>query len=621
MAFLALKKNKSRAHDSVRGATVAVVDRLLHFLEIHRNIGQNFEPDFMNLGEALQAVYTDSTQLTQQILAAVDLLGNEDNGVMADLRRLTEDSLQELRDRGQKIGLNLDAVQSIFPRLSNLVSQAEALNKLGIHLWEVGFNIEVESARTTANLALFASFPRELKQLAAKMRQVATEIIIGSKKEQQEQQTVSKEIAQNLDGLIVLAQEVESAVREAIGCIEEIMGRAVAALKEANDHAKAISSQIGEIVMRIQMHDRMSQLIAHIVQTLTTAVDLLDQSGDDVLEGERLEMLTVLRQLILLQCAQIRRIIDETVEANRKGREAFQVIDQRVEALGHSFSTLSLSPADNNISEETTDPLSLLEAVLDRLKSLLGEGATMINHLNESGRQISSMTGRLVDHMKGIESIRADLHIKALNTMVMAARLGDHGRTMEVLAQETKALSEQAYGFVDSVKDIHIIVVETVQAFQDEDDNRDGCEDRGALLGNSMQTISEIIERFNRESAATIDHTDVLRNAIIKANDGLEFLGRLEANLIELHGELEAIAEFITPWAGKTDASFLSDKSELAEVLRKEQELQAALLRNNDSSFRATRPAAKESDDDEPFFIEAPAPDKTVPKEDNIEFF
>jgi hypothetical protein len=424
-----------------------------------------------------------------------------------------------------------------------------------------------------------------------------------------------------------LAQEAALAVEQAVGCIEEIMGKAVAALAEANEHSTAISDEVGEIVVMIQLHDSMSQRSAHIVEALSMVVDTLEKE-DDHAQAKRLQRLATARRLILLQAGQIERIIDETEEANRKSRLAFQAIDQRVAALGHCFSVLSTAAGNGQDSAASAEPLFLLQTALGRLSRLLAGGSTMIDQLNDSARQTLLMAGRLVSHMKDIQAIRFEVHTKALNTIIMAAHLGDQGTTMEVLARETKVLSDQAHGFVDEVTAIHGDIAESVQTLQFEDNGLIAGNPGGERLDSSLGLIAEAMGRFNGESAAAGDQAEILRATIARAGDGLEFLDRLAAELRGHHRQLAAIAELIAPLVAQLDFDPVLDEDSRLQALYtmdKERQLHAAMFGADGAGSQTAGKegaAAGGGDGCRPM-VEVPAGPSSAAKtqDDNIELF
>jgi len=607
----------------------AATERSLHFfLEQHRCVPRKAEADFMALGETLQSVHGDAGRMSRQLLEAIALLGSREDGLMADLRRLSEDSLRQLHEQRREIAGNLGIVGSISTRLGNLAVQIETLDRLGLYLGVVGLNIGVESTRSSEILEMFSGVAGEVRQLAVKIRTAAAEIANDCQQEQQEQQEIAAGVGDSLTSLAGLARDAEQAVREAVACITEIMDRSLAALAEANEHTGIIAEQVGRIVMGIQLHDSMSQRVDHIVKALTPMGENLRQLKHDAPAEQRLERLASCRQIIILQCGQIKWIINEVEEARHKSLLAFQAIDQRVEALARSFTLLQEVGSDSE-GVKKADPLSALQEALQRLEQLLARGSAMVGRINQSARQTTSMAERLNGHMRSIEKIRINIHMKALNTIVMSARLGGHGMSMEVLAQETKSLSDQAQGFVGEVLSIHAAIADSVRKLHVED-SRDQAGSREALLAASTRNISETLARFQQESSASGGQAARLRAAIAEAGHGLRFLDELAAELSDHLGQLEKIAERITPWVGHIVSTGVAEEDSRLEALYsmdRERQLHAAIIGAGPgvSALQAANmaPAAPTGEGEILFFTDGKEEGETGvgTENDNVELF
>ena len=205
----------------------------------------------------------------------------------------------------------------------------------------------------------------------------------------------------------------------------------------------------------------------------------------------------------------------------------------------------------------------------------------MIDRLDRSARQTASMAERLDSHMRNVEKIRFDIHIKALNTIVMSARLGGHGRSMEVLAQETKFLSDQAHGFVDGVTAIHGAIAGSVQTLGLSETDRGQGRDKGELLADSTRSISETLARFHREAAAAGEQANALHSAIARAGDSLQFLEGLAAELREHHDRLQETAECIAPWVKRIVPAGLEKEDARLQALYsmdRERQMHAAVI-------------------------------------------
>jgi len=588
--------------------------RLDDFLAAHRQLPGRVEPDFIRLGHVLQGVYAEAEAGSRRTRETIGLLGigqagqGQEYNAVDELRRLSADSLRELSERRREIADNLDVITMICQRLGKLREQGETLRKLGLYLGVVGLNIGVESTRSAAILELFAGIAPELRQVARQIHLVAEEISDDCRREQRDQQLIGRSTVVDLNQLASLVREAEKAVADTLDQIGTITGQALSALAEAERHGSEIAAQLGRVVMGVQLHDSMSQRIAHIVEALEIVrADFqgLAHEQDSLLRRQKM---AVAKQIVELQGEQLGWIIKETVKAREESSRAFLVIDDQVRLLAQSLDLSRQSTAEEPAKGKKGDTtLGRLCSALEHLEGLVAQSDAMIERLNAGARRTVEMTGRLAKHMKNIEKIRQDVHLKALNTIVKASHLGEEGRSMEVLAQETKKLSDLAHEFVGEVGGLHRDIGDSVRRLRMHDET--GLAASGPQ-GRSLREISQTLELFNSRAATVGKQAKVVGNGLEEAGECLTFLDRLIADLENDRQQLVAIKQLIDPFVSEVAVGFAGETAiQLGSLytMEKEREMHQAIL----GQF-ATGPA---DDDLPPQPVQEPQPD------DNIELF
>ncbi|MDP2104877.1 MAG: methyl-accepting chemotaxis protein [Desulfobulbaceae bacterium] len=604
-----------------------IADQIQQFLDNHRPISHRVEPDFIGLGNSLQTLYSKAAELTDTIYQAVDPIGNPESGVLVTLRGLAEECLAEFREGRQSIGTNLAAVDSIFNKLSTLITQTGSLEKIGLYLRLIGLNFGVECAHAPESVLMFSMMAKEVVQLADTISQVATGIADDCHSMQRIQQDIRSGITNDLNLLESLATDAERAVAEAVEQIEQITGKVMATLGEASSYSQEISGQVGKIVIKIQLHDSMSQRIEHIVQALTTVTVTLNESGGNATNEDHDKMLAGAWRIVTLQCGQIKRIIEEIDDAGQHSHSAFLAIDHSVESLGQSFTTLVRSHSDEpgpiNLRQE--DSLFFLQNALSRLSHLMADGSTMIDKLRASANQVSTMVGRLNHHMQSIEDIRFEMQLKALNAIIKAASLGTTGRTLDVLAQETKSLADQAHTFVKEVSEVHRTIDQSVKQLQTEDSSAGTSRVHGDQLDQAITGITNALTLFNKKAEDCATEAGDLRRVITTANDDLEFLPRLAEELTSHHQQLSTIADSMAKWGQQFNVHQLDeDAISLMQLYTtdQERELHAAFLGIDNNEDSTTSGDKTVTEEDVLFSPSAPAKKKDQDTlDDNIEFF
>lgn len=533
--------------------------RLERFLAGHRALPRRVEPDFIQLGNTLQAVHGRAEAMNRETRETMALLGlsrqqpdpagdgpqpdapdgHEPDApdTMEQLRRLSRDTLHKLNRHHQTIAANLGLIETISSRLGRLAARSETLRKLGLHIEVVGLNIGVESTRSPAIRELFSGIAPELAQVAGKIRRVAGEIDDQCRREQREQGELQQTTARDLKSLKSMIGEAETTVASALAQIDRISSAVLTTMAATEQQSAEIARQLARVVMGIQLHDSMSQRIAHIVEALELAQATLQALPAHGNKNDRRRKLATAHHIIELQGEQVEKIIAETRQARRESSTAFSTIAGGVKLLQL---TLDQLPAQEQPSEQPasaptaradssgnceTIPLSRLQAGMAGLEQLLLRSLAMTSRLAAGSRRTVTLTTQLNGHMINIEKIRNEIHLKALNTIIMSSQLGAEGVSMEVLAQETKTLSDLAHEFVGEFTNLHREISNSAQALQE------GESGQPTTNATSLAEIAALFTRFNRQSAATGQQIGELSRGLNRAAAHLEFIDDLIADL------------------------------------------------------------------------------------------
>jgi hypothetical protein len=150
---------------------------------------------------------------------------------------------------------------------------------------------------------------------------------------------------------------------------------------------------------------------------------------------------------------------------------------------------------------------------------------------------------------------------------------------MEVLAQETKRLSDQANEFVDEAVRLHDYIDQAVNALATQCGS--GC--RNTLLDNSSETIAEAFTMFNQSSAEASEEGGALQEEIARASNGLGFLQGLADEMAEQRKELKAVDQLLEALVGNVQLADDDPAHSLASLesrytMQKERKLHSVLF-------------------------------------------
>jgi len=528
------------------------------------------EPDFIHLGQTLEQVYSDATALTRQTLDTVAQIGGKaDESVLLRIEQLTKGSLSELEDSHLQVKAKLGHVTQVIGYLNDFHSICSVIERIAMFLRVVGFNMGVECSRSLRSSEMFTVVSHEILLLSDKIIKIARSIRKDAKKTRTDQIRAHGWISRDLRQLRNLAYDTQKAVQHSVREIEQLMKLSLETLKTAGEHTREISDQVGEIVMGIQIHDSMSQRIAHIVSALQEAEDRCKKTGETEFE--------VTYSIVKLQNAQLAQTISEVDGAYGNTIAAFGKIHGEIDYLTQNLSRFgpSQSQGEAILEKQANDPFKRLQSALSHLRSLLDRGGEMVRRIQDKAVKASEISARLSDHMACVQDISFETHLVALNAIVKAAHLGRSGRTLEVLSTEVKVLSGQTDSFVKNVEKILESISASVWQMRirplDQANENESTGGSGSLE-EGIREISHAYKQFQTDSQEAFQNAEALKNSISDITANLAFLPNLSDKLSEYHQQLEDMGNALAIQSGELATAASEETNKLADKYTMQQE-------------------------------------------------
>lgn len=504
---------------------------------------KDVEPKFIKLGKDLQSVYTITNDLTKlTIETAKEIGGQSDENFLGQIESLASRSLNELKDCQSDISLYVPNIQNGSKHLEQLQSMSSVIKKISKSLNIVAMNIGVESSRSRECEEMFSMFAQEIRRLAKKIHEISLNIYNDSAKARSSQLDTLDDISDRQTRLEVLADTADKTVQESIQKIQRLISLSLASLKTAEEHAKAISHRIAEIVEAIQFQDIARQQLEHVTSALKDAEEICRKScsSDDSNPG-RLEQMVHIHSILDLQAAHISQVISQLDDVQSKVMKAFKGVGYEVEMLLNSGLDLEM---ENSAEEGFDEKFMALQSALERLNQLIGQGHGLGEQIEKTMRQSSEIVSRLSAHLDQVEDISMELHIKAINAVVMSKRLGGQGRTLEVLAQEVTEVSKESNDFVSEVVETLKAISEFAKVLSDcswrrEDKNNIDDVGSGMSLALGIDRISNVYGKLQKDASTTLEWSQRLHKIISRIDSDLTFLSDLKQRLLGLSGQIE----------------------------------------------------------------------------------
>ncbi len=398
------------------------------------------EPSFLALGNDLQSLFRAATELTNTLeqsnvrlhreLAAQQLSGA--SGVVAAV-------LAEVNSGVQSVEALLARSRAITADLAAMRPQLEVVNRVGVLLRSVAVGFAVESARDKESQVAFGSFVEEIRGLSRRIGEVEGRIGDQLAAACDTETSALQRLAAELTELSGLAEQLTTTSARAAADVQARLDDLVAALASMRDRSLAIRQHTEEAVFHMQFGDIVRQKIEHVVEALGAAAGIL--AGGGAARGA--EVAGVARALAV-QAAQLEAVEQELSAAERHLGLAFSQIAEAATGLGDSSSGGATRRAG---VVELRDML----AEFDQLRELVVKEQRLREESISSGQEAFGTAARIAGQMKEVETINREMHLLALNAIVMTAALGEAGATLEVLSMQVHELYRQADAAVGTI--------------------------------------------------------------------------------------------------------------------------------------------------------------------------
>lgn len=511
------------------------------------------EPMFLNLGQDLQSVFSDAEDLSSLTIATARLIdGESGDNLLGNIGEFSRQSLLKLDACREEVSGVLPNVETCAKYLKRLQDMCPVIKQIAKKLNIVALNISMESSRTKECEDMFNFFVKEIKQLAQRVQDISVLMRNDSEMAGYNQMNDFKNITTGKNRLSDIADNARGMVEENINSIEELIAMSLDVLRRSGDHSKRISSLVGEVVEAIQFHDISRQQLEHVTRNMNDVELLLaDAVGPaQILEGISPEI-SKAYSVINLQSEQIRQVVAEIHGAYIKIKGSFDQIGEEVETLVMDVARLGL---DIDETGNGYNPFDLLISGLIQLDEIMNKGKEMARIIEENLNQSAETASKLANHLTQMEDISMDLHIKAINALIMSKRLGSDGKTLSVLAEDVTAVSYESNEFVLDVVEILKSIDSLAKSLSclTTDESQKVQADS---LSDKIQKMSEIYQDFRNNSFRSIENTKTLQDKISDLVIRLSFLSDIEEKLSLQLESIKEVSEKLYPFTVQKDKS------------------------------------------------------------------
>ena len=532
-----------------------IVKLLNELRQVLKRILEEAEIKFLRLCQDLQSVASDTDQFTQLTIKAVkEITGGSDEDFFGRIRILINKSQEELGNCRNEISGNLNIIKNNSNYLQKLSATSLVIKTIAKNLSIIAVNIGIESSRSRDCEQMFAVFVKELQELARLIKDVSLNIREDSEIARLNQLVVLKGITGRQRQLAKLTSESDKAVQESIRKIEKLINISTEALESAGRHSQEISRQINEIIVAIQFHDIVRQQIEHVLESFLDVEKICNEESLGAgAEYDKDRLFGRVQSILAVQAAQMEHVVSEIEGVHTKTMEAFEKIGDEVGMLVKGTSRLE----QGDMSEiGTAGPFAAFKSSIENLSHLLGQCYVLRSQVKETIRQSSEIVSRLTAHLHQIEDIGSDLHIKAINSILLSMRLNENGKTLVILAQEVTGVSTKSNKFVwevvEILKSIKEMADKLIHASSGEKETLNHDDNPESALTEGIRLVSHLYDCFLENCSISRESSIAINDEILTVESNLSFLTEMKS---QISGCLKRLQDVVIELESFSDGS------------------------------------------------------------------
>lgn len=430
-------------------------------------------------------------------------------------------------------------VEDLQTRLKKLSTLTATTARIGKQIGMLGINLKIESAR-------FHQEGKGFNMLAQSVSTISATIIGNAEEFEGNRLEICRRIEEFRGRIDTYAstyaaksEEACAGLSQQIESVRRMIEASAAAGERLDAGGREIGAGIGEIVMAMQFHDISRQQMDNIAASLESLAAALD-SGPAV-EKDRAAALRLCRDMNI-QFAQINSVVESI-------QHAAGAIDRGLEKTASVLREIHAFVGGQGEGGEGShkEIIARLAAEAARSGTFLDEGLKVAEVMGDLVGQVIDATTGMEKFLDEIETVSLDVKLLALNALIEAARIGEAGRTLDVLAQELNFLAKNTIEAIGgSVGELQAMLATTKEYAAFNEEFQEKQRRTGELMGRSTELSAEMsaaTEEIEQLTAACEREVVSLATAIDEIGPGLRFPGMMVERLTSIGGAVADILD------------------------------------------------------------------------------
>jgi methyl-accepting chemotaxis protein len=531
--------NASHSRETGSDLSAAWKSRLQSLTRDLAIVNRETERDYLDIGSLLDQFHIRSKDIAHvSSSVSSSMAGAEITDVISELQRITERTRAYIDSSGDRLEKRKEVLKEAIEMIENMNEPVRDLRGIIRNMKYLGLSSKIHSAQIVKERSDFVVLADDIKKLSNIIESKSSEI-------KSNLSTLRTIIDHDGSGIIDIQTEHSLILRNILTEFSTI----ISSLQEKHELSKKkaeriselsteVSTNISGIVESVQFHDIVRQQFEHVGEALVQLVDAIDSEHDPV-SNDSLGLITHVRDVCELQLTQIAHARDQLISSMR-------LITDNLETVSEN-ATMMLNEARWIVAYDDRDDRSFMYE-MERSLMTASSAITAFSDDVESNRELTdTMKGidgtanRMTSFISDMDEIESEIEVIALNASVKAAKIGESGLALGVVAQMMQKVSVKAHvitatisQFINTIK--LAIKILSSQVSSDEDTNEAGkikydleetlrsLRNINDEIHNSLLSVSEKGEDLSvsiRETLKNIREHDLAGKVLDRVIEGL----------------------------------------------------------------------------------------------------
>ncbi len=462
--------------------------------ELHQ-LASSTEGEFLSIGAHLHDFYARAGAISHLSSEVVDqVVGEEVHTSISGLASLI-DRMREYLDEAERDAVkDCDALGNVLHLLDEVSEPLGGFKKINKVLRMLGISTKIESARLGTSAAGFDTLAEDVANLSVQVLDKSETIL-----------TQKEHLSSTIRETLVKVEKIEAEQRTHVLEILRKTSESLVSLREINNRctdlasvvaavSAEVSCSISEVVTSMQFHDIVRQQIEHV----QTALDELrvriiaDLEVNPAIRGGQ-DLVVETGDICELQSAQLRQASDDI-------QVAVSSIIENLSSIATKESHTSAKTRDMaGVADQAGSSFfSDMEHGLERVAVSLADNAEANRNISQAMTTVAGTVGEIVAYVGDIENIGEEIELIAMNAQIKAARTGEEGAALGVLAEAIQRLSVEAQQQTGTVSaTLRSVTDTTEQLFRGGDDDSKSLEHDVEVMVSELHILLETLRHLN----------------------------------------------------------------------------------------------------------------------------